>query len=73
LSDVLYIPDWNNESLISWSLIDSLRTSYFYAKNHIVEVRLQTNYRVTIKAVLTAGIYRLSTATSIGKAYILSV
>jgi hypothetical protein len=67
------LSDWNNGSLISWSSIDSLGTSYLYARNHIVEVRLQTNHRVTIKAVLTAGIYRLSTATSIGKAYIPSV
>jgi hypothetical protein len=73
LSDVLYIPDWNNESLISWSSIDSLGISYLCAKNHIVEVRLQTNHRVTIRAVLTDGVYRLSTATSIGKAYLSSV
>jgi hypothetical protein len=73
LSDVLYISDWNNESLISWSSIDSLGTLYLCAKNHIVEVRLQNNHRVTIRAVLTDCVYHLSIATSFRKAYISSV
>jgi len=73
LTDVLYVPDWNEACLISWRKIDDLRMFRMIGENGIIEVREKSDNSVVISAALEHGSYQVYPIVKHGKIYSASI
>ena len=56
LLDVLYVPDWNEINLVSWSKIDKLNKYYLVGRNRTLTIYANDN-KPLITAPLSQQIY----------------
>jgi hypothetical protein len=74
LYNVLVLPEWNmGDNLISWSKIDSKKTTYLNSSSSVSEICMKNNNQTVLRAHLKDGIYHLDVSTILGHAYISSV
>src|SRR5690606_33511964 len=67
LSNVLYLPDWNGEPLLSWNVI-SPKCSMI-AEDSIIEVRMKSNNDLILRPVRNRGLYKFTEVIQTGHAY----
>ena len=58
-TDVLFVPDWDNTSLISWRCIALKETTYVYGKSNWIEVRSEKDDSILLRTQLENGLFRL--------------
>ena len=59
LADVLYVPDWNEASLISWRKIDILGRFRMVGEDGIITVQRQSDHSPVFIAELMHGCYQV--------------
>ena len=73
LSDVLYLPGWNNVNLLSWRMIDLIGNAYLRGENKTLDIKLNTDNSTIVQAELGAHVYSFKSAVGFGTAYKSSV
>ena len=48
LSDVLYLPGWNNMNFLSWRMIDLIGNTYLRGENKTLDIKLKTDTSIII-------------------------
>jgi hypothetical protein len=75
LSNVLYLPEWKESNLVSWSKIAALKKCYLYGEDNRLEVRMKSDNKVIIRAshLGSSSIYSFTASAVHGSAYISTV
>ena len=73
LSDVLYLPGWNNVNLLSWRMIDLIGNAYLCGENKTLDIQLKTDNSTIVRAELGIHVYSFESAMGFGTAYKSSV
>jgi len=73
LTNVLYVPDWNEACLISLRKIDEIRMFRMIREDGVIEVRKKSDNSVVISAALEHGSYQVYRIMKHGKIYSASI
>ncbi|MHB8545134.1 MAG: DDE-type integrase/transposase/recombinase, partial [Leptospirales bacterium] len=70
LSDVLYVPDWNEACLISWRKIDELGNFRMIGESGVIDIIRKVDNAIVFSATLQHGSYQVNPIVRHGKIYI---
>ena len=56
LSNILYLPGWNNMNLLSWRIIDLIGNAYLYSENKTLDIKLKTDNSIIVWANLVESV-----------------
>ena len=73
LSNVLYLPGWNNVNLLSWRMINLIGNAYLCGENKTLDIKLKTDNATIVRADLSIHVYSFESTISFGTAYKSSV
>ena len=73
LTDVLYLPDWNETNLVSWKQIDEKGKYYLHGENGTLDVTRKTDNKVVLRSTSTTSLYYFQSITQPGEVYISAV
>src|SRR6185503_18954422 len=73
LTDVLYLPNWNETNLVSWKQIDQKGKYYLYGENGTLDVKSKSNDKIVLRSTSTISLYYFQLVTQPSEVYISAV